>query len=140
MSLKSWKEEFYSVPACNVTVKNSEDHVERKWHGLTIKNLRKHGLKRIKGNFISDGVSEFQIYASSCAWCKINNKRGGVSKYLFSHCHFCPAVKAGMGMCTDYDGCDHVETPWSNWSNLGRTKEMLDWIRRARKLIKKQGK
>lgn len=44
MSLETWKEEFYKIPAEECIKEQALDHSITKWEGLRPENLQKHGL------------------------------------------------------------------------------------------------
>lgn len=44
MSAKSWKEEFYPIPASKTKKKDALAHSLQKWRGLTDSAVHKHGL------------------------------------------------------------------------------------------------
>lgn len=53
MSLETWKDEFYPVPADKVEAKDAVAHSLRKWIGLRKENLERHGVVR-RGFMIHD--------------------------------------------------------------------------------------
>ena len=78
MSLKTWKKEFYVIPASKCPRNMAIHHSLKKWIGLRAKNLEKHGMKKhtmlfiiseaeIKENF--KGRGWFRISSRSCALC-----------------------------------------------------------------------
>jgi len=73
MSIKSWKEEFYPVPAQKVSKKDAIKHSLTKWLGLTKENLEKHGLRSHWGGLlaIDPGAHKifFTIDDNTCALC-----------------------------------------------------------------------
>lgn len=48
MSLQTWKEEFYPIPADKVEEKDAVQHSLTKWKGLLPENLKKHEVFRIE--------------------------------------------------------------------------------------------
>jgi len=139
MSLKSWKEEFYSVNANRVSIKNSGEHVERKWVGLSKKNIKKHNGKKVKYQIIFDD-GFFNVGDLTCAWCCIAYKKNTKAEYFHSYaCGFCPAVQSGIRLCTDRN-TQHSDSPLEEFLYNNRIREMLTWIRQARKLIEKKAK
>lgn len=83
MSLESWKEEFYPVPANEVSEADAVKHSRRKWIGLRPENLIHHKVwmhdSKLTGK---DGTLE--INSESCALCH---------HYLDPTCKECPLRK-----------------------------------------------
>jgi hypothetical protein len=71
MSLETWKEEFYPVPADQVKAKDALEHSLRKWQGLRKEALEKHQLTHTKLHHIRCRASQRQlkIDSTSCALC-----------------------------------------------------------------------
>jgi len=75
MTLKTWKKEFYPVPASKSMSKiKAIEHSLKKWRGLTKSNLKKHDLEYFTGFFssyiVDDSDELMNIDDSSCALCK----------------------------------------------------------------------
>lgn len=95
MSISSWKEEFYPVPADEVGEEGALEHSLRKWIGLRRENLRKHdvslGAVRIAG--YDGGLT---IDGTSCALCAHYYSRHG------RRCEMrCPLVDVNDGYSCD---------------------------------------
>jgi hypothetical protein len=74
MSLQTWKEEFYPIPASECRKEDAVKHSLRKWIGLKKENLKKHGLRHLGGSWISEVENnENGIVTSSpsCALCTL---------------------------------------------------------------------
>jgi hypothetical protein len=73
--MKSWKKEFYPLPAHKINAKGSVkdliEHSLRKWNGLTKENLEKHDLKLDDYSDVTTKTERttFLIDSSSCALC-----------------------------------------------------------------------
>lgn len=75
MSIETWRQEFYPVPASCVAPKDATAHALHKWRGLTPNNLKDHEL-------ILDSVSDledaeggtFSISSATCALCEVVGK------------------------------------------------------------------
>jgi hypothetical protein len=122
MSLKTWKEEFYPIPADSSRATKTEisalRHGIRKWKGLTRENLRKHGIKSfnfysIFGNevFIRETGNPERLYirANSCALCQRHDAENRVS------CRECSAYR-----CTD---------PYIAFINHRNPEKMIKWLK-----------
>lgn len=48
MSLETWKQEFYSLPASNAPIEQALDHSIKKWAGLQPDNLAKHSVELVE--------------------------------------------------------------------------------------------
>jgi len=71
MSLRTWKKEFYPVPAIKCTTKRSAlRHSIKKWKGLLPENLSKHGVRSDPPNrCIGEDSGVFMISSGTCALC-----------------------------------------------------------------------
>lgn len=107
MSLQTWKEEFYKVPA--IEVKNDKDAIDHsilKWTGLLPENLKKHECKLDNAGYgtalISiDSTQNYpqkllMITGSTCALCKLHIDQEG-------HCQNCPLYMFLGNRCDEYD-------------------------------------
>lgn len=71
MSLASWKEEFYPMPALTCPCDQALEHSIRKWTGLLPENLKKHKVF-LDAHYVRDLESPncaFRIDGDSCALC-----------------------------------------------------------------------
>ena len=135
MSIRSWKLEFYSTPANEVNAKDAPQHALQKWTGRLKKNLDKHKLRvcfDCNGTIEEvEGNEKFNFSDRNCAWC---NLAGYVRfNYPDINCDNCQAVKAGA----EIKGCTEggLNAPWNILINTGNFKPMLNWVRKAVKLI-----
>lgn len=78
MSGKSWKEEFYPIPADQCAPEDALSHSIRKWEGLREKNIKKHGLY----------TPPIEVDYSTCALCWYWLDNGNDSQ-----CDGCPLPK-----------------------------------------------
>jgi hypothetical protein len=109
MSLKTWKSEFYKVPANEVKSDiEALDHSILKWDGLSEVNLEKHRLYYDKDyGFIVgldsdyfDGDGRLDIDSSNCALCQL---------HLSPTCENCPLYKALGNQKCDDTGMPYLE-------------------------------
>ena len=85
MSIKTWKEEFYTVSAASrMSKKAAIEHSIKKWEGLLPENLKKHGVVLDRCGDIHDDETKFEICDESCALCQ---------KYVRECCIKCPLYK-----------------------------------------------
>lgn len=73
MSIESWKQEFYPVPAEEAATGNvaALKHSIVKWHGLRPENLDKHNVTPVGTHYIgtTENDSEELAGSGSCALC-----------------------------------------------------------------------
>lgn len=104
MSLQTWKDEFYPVPASEPMGEHKAqiEHSLRKWRGATKENTEKHGVFYEDHTIFdeTDSTGKFMFGSESCSLC-LNNE-----------CHECPIVLSGRFGCnysySEYrmSGCD----------------------------------
>lgn len=96
MSIKSWKEEFYPIPASRVRKKDAIDHSIKKWEGLSPENLSKHELTYNFHTIMSCNEDYFCLGGNSCALC---------TRYCTAdlYCEKCPLYKINGDV-----RCDHI--------------------------------
>ena len=130
MSMKSWKKEFYPVPAKEVPEEEALDHSIQKWKGLQKDNLARHELIHDDDRLISDSdeSNSLKIDSESCALC-IHHAIGKGT------CERCPLFLA-LGMSCDYGW--HGESPYGIFVNGGNAKPMLAALLKAKKITKKK--
>lgn len=112
MSIETWKQEFYPVPASEATsdVHTALDHSIRKWTGLLKKNLKKHGLTASWPR-IWEGRKSFPITTDTCALCHLYHDA----------CDLCP-----LGGCGPFSA-------FCIWAEIGDARPMLTKLKQARK-------
>ena len=113
MSLETWKEEFYPVPADEVPESQALTHSLRKWEGLRKENLEKHGVKRRLHK-----VGEFHVDSTTCALC--HHHAGSF------WCYTCPI--AGTDEAGNSVNCDHE---YIKWVGGGDPEPMIELIKNA---------
>lgn len=130
MSLKTWKEEFYPIPAIKVEMGAAVDHSITKWSGLRPENLKKHhvvtneyGIFDESSETSADGViQQLPINSDSCALCWY---------YINRECIHCP-----LYLVRDETPCDRRmdgETigPFPHYVDTGDPEPMIDWLEKA---------
>ena len=118
MSMKTWKAEFYPIPASRCAKKRSLQHSLLKWTGLLKKHLKKHGLEQVDRYWITDSNgSEFYLDDKTCALCI----------WHIQDCTGCPLVLWGGGDCFD-DGNPYMV--------FGMDSDARPMIRALKKAIK----
>ena len=130
MSVKSWMEEFYPIPAEEATGTDliAAEHSLWKWRGLDTSALQKHGLvKEPNKNFIYDSALVFYADDASCALCY------RYMRYTLNNsCYTCPIFKAG-GIA-----CDEPNSSYIHWMKTGDTKPIVRDLKAAVKWCKEQ--
>lgn len=118
MSLKSWLDEFYSVPASEVSKEDALEHYIQKWKGLLPDNLKKHNVayrwEEVQSRNENELGYPLLIGSSSCALCQ--------HWYDVEYgCPECPLVKAG------HIYCEAEGSAWrERYNNLARMVEELE--------------
>jgi len=132
VSLKTWKVEFYPVPADQVSKADALDHSIRKWEGLTKINLKKHGLI-VDGTELSEhgnaDSESFFVDAESCALCANYQHRTGVG--VGWSCGECPLFLLRGGMCCESVGRE-LSSPFDKFDARNDPIPMLNLLKRAK--------
>ena len=133
MSLKTWKEEFYPIPADEVKKKDALAHSLRKWEGLRKAQLDKHGLVRRRCEIAEDDsffVPHLAIAAETCALCVLAEKESDVNTRVpcasSYYCGKCPLYQL-EGKACDYGEND----PYGIFTCEGNPEPMISLITRA---------
>lgn len=143
MSLASWKNEFYPVPAEQAIgdAVSAVNHSLRKWEGLRADNMKRHGCYAA-GSAISDDpldvVSDdgtMLLNCETCALCKYKDSVTGNQWY----CDKCPITLATGCPCDDLyadDGADeYVVIPWDEWTTRQDPEPMIAVLETTRKWL-----
>jgi len=69
MSLKTWKKEFYPIPADKCPKSKAIAHSLQKWTGALKKNLKKHGCF-IAATSVDDDDDRLLFGIDTCAACQ----------------------------------------------------------------------
>ena len=94
MSLKTWCEEFYPIPAFAVQEPQALDHSIQKWEGLRQKNLKRHNVTLRR-----DGI-DLVVYDSEDDDGVMVNDRTCALCVNYRWCNGCPVLN------TNPHGCD----------------------------------
>jgi hypothetical protein len=129
MSLRSWKEQFYCVPAIDVSSEDALAHSARKWEGLRKENLDRHQVMR-SGSLIVSSVEcdgAVRVDESSCALCV---------HYIAAGCGACPLFAVRNARCDrgNEGGCS-VSSPYASWVWENDPEPMIKLIADARQLV-----
>lgn len=120
MSLKTFRLEFYPVPASEFTRSPYEtisleeeisatEHCIKKWSGLTVETLAKHELKLRGKAYIGAGDDFWNINSKSCALCELHSE----------NCDVCAIFQAHGRSC---------QTEYSKFFKYGDAKPMLELL------------
>lgn len=131
MSLKTWKQEFYPIPAQEAAEKGMIaciKHSLQKWIGLRPENRARHGVKGVKRIYSTkfgyyDGCLD--IDSGTCSLCQKYDKTS-----LF--CDSCPIYRATGKVCHSWVG-----SPYGQYTFDGSPEPMinvltktLEWARK----------
>lgn len=131
MSIKTWRAEFYPVPAREVVgAEAAIAHSLLKWEGLRHENLAKHGLSRGSGYSLSDGDDQyaFSVSSVSCALCALflndePDEAGG-------ECVTCPLYAVRGTPCCETSKDEEIN-PFDAFIEKGDPEPMIALIRSA---------
>lgn len=135
MSLESWKEEFYSIPAyTEMTELEAVEHSIRKWTGLRTANLEKHELKA-DWDFAcveephNEWSDKLWISDGTCALCH-------QFKDDISDCRRC-LLRRFLGNRCDLGGDDGEfdNRPYSLWRENGDPEPMIAALEATRQAL-----
>jgi hypothetical protein len=129
MSLSTWKQEFYPVPADSVKDDAAAvEHSIRKWEGLRKENLVKHAMRRSDRD-IGDDRDDFGIDCRSCALCVLHRTR---DKDGEASCGDCPLYVSRGKVACDVSTDDETIAPYRVFMNCGDPEPMLAALALAR--------
>lgn len=119
MSVASWKQEFYSVPAreAAATTEMALLHAYKKWQGFTRENLDKHNIKK------DEELDKIYPSVSNCALCV---------KFYKKYCAKCPLDEAWGNPCfmSHQNG---APAPYYTYIHTSNPYPMLRLLKRALK-------
>lgn len=132
MSMQSWRDEFYPVPAsAGMSDLEAIRHGLRKWEGHRAENVARHGLKFDSDNIVipyfkimdSRGRS-FVFGEKECALC---------AKYINTviDCHRCPIALSGQRPCTEKGR----NIAYRKAIERGDTQAMIDALKLAERYV-----
>lgn len=130
MSLKTWKEEFYPIPASEVEIGAAVDHSITKWRGLKPENLKKHNVVSNEEGIFDESpmtsavgvIEQLPINSESCALC---------SFYIDARCGHCPLYLVRRGVRCDVAMADETLDPFGNYIETGNPEPMIEWLVKA---------
>ena len=133
MSIETWKDEFYPIPADDKRLRTRVaclEHSIRKWVGLRKANLKKHGCfasTRTLPNIEDKDGNCFYVSMSSCALCV----RWGCEDGSRSSC---PIVQALGFSCDSAEGFG--TSLWDRWNWDSDPEPMIRALRKVLRAIK----
>lgn len=139
MSIQSWKKEFYDIPASDAAGSDLEavEHSIKKWKGLTLRNLSKHGLMKERGRqTIKEGVNgeAFWVSASSCALC-VKHLAVAIGD---EDCGNCPLSEV-RGIRCDHMRLHEITSPYGDWMDKSDPGRMIRWLEKAKARVEAEG-
>lgn len=136
MSLKSWRKEFYPIPASKVSKSKAIEHSLQKWIGLREKNLEKHNLEHVGLKRIAeweDITNSFSADNESCALCVFYFDAN-------AKCDKCPLSKLRKRYPCDEEMDDETDSPYISFIQHKRPEPMIKLLRQALKQQQKEEK
>lgn len=122
MSLESWKQEYYPIPANEVSKADAAKHSLQKWIGLRVVNRINHAVQldygELKDNDVDHESCDYDsldIDSSSCALCVHHLKETD----LAVTCTGCP-LAAALGR-----PCDTPGAPYNSFLGTGNVEPMI---------------
>lgn len=134
MSLQSWKEEFYPVPADDESITDTAEavrHSLQKWKGLSERQRAKHGVSVTShGRLHESGDPCMRIFfvdASTCALCEQHFDSSGGT------CSTCPLYLLRDGVPCDKlnPALDGEESPFVMWTDHNNPLPMITLLQQA---------
>lgn len=133
MSVKTWKEEFYPVPAVDVPAAEAAAHSLRKWIGARPENLARHDvrLNGETGSVMDDTDDRVRFTSVTCALCARFFDIENIENQSEA-CRQCPLALARGGVsCTDVIE-DEDESPfYMLTSDKPSPEPMISWLEKA---------
>lgn len=125
MSIESWKAEFYPVEASEVPKEQAVAHSLKKWEGLRIHNLQRHGMFKDGYTFLRNlnERGKFYVNADTCALCKY---------HLDNSCPNCPLSQVRGDCPCDTDRGGESCSPYDMWTQHNNPEPMIDWLEKAK--------
>ena len=143
MSLETWKEEFYPVPADDRRAKRSHtaavNHSLKKWRGLTKENLEKHGLTKESGHLIIpiNGGGCITISGATCALCCMEYERTAYPMSdLEKFCRRCPLFRALGRKCDGPLLVSEEPSPYSEFLSKDDPLPMIKALEKTKKKLR----
>lgn len=112
MSKKSWKQEYYTVPAQKVKECNALQHSLQKWIGLRQENLAKHGIK----------YPPIAVDSGTCALCR---------HYISVDCFECPLAQSRNETPCDRTTVDEEVSPYRAYRQKDGPEKMIIALQKA---------
>lgn len=136
MSMQSWKEQYYPVPARDVSAEDALDHSILKWSGLTTKALEEHKVFLSSNKILqAHGPQDtdcIRIDSFSCALCEHFNYHHDLGK-----CGNCPLTKVRGLPCDEAPSDEAIgTTPWFKFKVGSDPQPMIDLLNKAKEAQK----
>jgi len=132
MSIKSWKEKYYPIPANQVEKKDAVQHSLLKWEGLQSDVLIEYGLNRSAEIYQIEDFegATFEVTADTCALCLLyydeEKEHEGPPKLM---CEKCPIYEEQGCSCTSPTG--DGPSQWGAWIR-GDARPMLEILQQVK--------
>lgn len=128
MSLKTWRAEFYPVPASRVSKRDAAAHSLRKWLGARPAALRRHGFQSLSKlmDAAIGSASGGEFSARDCALCHRFQL-----EQCEERCAKCPLAVVRNGIpCFDRMSGESV-SPYCSVRAHADPEPMIRWLRKA---------
>jgi hypothetical protein len=140
LGFKDWKAKYYPVPASKFRKSDWSEALEHsiaKWRGLRPSVLKRYHIELSYGKLldVNDRLL-LEINDKSCALCQ----RAG--RHRAKSCDTCPLYEIrGGAQCDERRGGERI-APYHelSFSHRGDPEPMLEWLVRARRLVKKEAR
>lgn len=151
MSLATWKQKYYCLPADSSAIRSplaAVNHSLTKWLGLREKNLKAHGLVIHKYGIAEDRNDPddriMEIAGCTCALC-VRAKWVSKSRYAAEFCPHCPLYKTLGRRCDTLPNAVRTSeqkkakvSEWESWECYQNPEPMIRALRRTYKRLKQQ--
>jgi hypothetical protein len=112
MSVMTWLKEYYPVAASQVPEAEALEHTKRKWVGLRLRNLQRHGLSQ----------PPIPVNSATCALCTHYLPRAAGDP-----CTECPLYKVRQGVRCDTATRTEEMSPYRAWKD-NNAEPMIGWL------------
>lgn len=122
MSIKTWKKEFYPIPANETSKEDAVKHSLQKWKGLLPENLIKHRLHLSKGNsYVIQEYKAHRFYVVSTDTCSLCHHFK-----IGENCSNCPLnTLMGESCSVDFDKAN-ITNNYAVFATTGDPKPMIE--------------
>lgn len=152
MSLASWKQEFYPIPADTfegediVDAVDSVEHALTKWKGLRAEALRRHELYVNTLGAVTDKQNRSErlyIDSGSCSLCAayMDKNDDDDQEEDYEECSGCPLYLVRSGVRCDQRMPNEAKSPYYRFdgSDSRNPEPMIEWLEKTLEFVKQGG-